>query len=130
VATLTTGAVSGLFATVTSTPPADFWRYEFVFKRDGTTVATVFSAGSTYHYEMLGAGDTGFHSWTVVVRQEDLFAQFSATHTPSAVAFEGLTLTYLRDDIVYSDSIATAAATLKTAMADDVRNSGGVSYAA
>jgi len=128
VATLTEGAVGGLYATVTSTPPADFWRYEFVFKRESTTVATVYSTGATYRYEMQGASDGGVHSWTVVVRQEDLFAQFSATHTPSAVVVEALTLGYLRDDIVYSDSLGTAAATLKTAMADDVRDSGGVGY--
>ena len=130
VATLSQGPVSGVRAAVTSTPPADFWRHEYVFKRDGTTVATVFSTGATYEYEMLGANDGGFHSWTVVVRQQDLFAQFSATHTPAAVAFEGLTLGYLRDDIVYGDSLGTAAATLKTALADNDSTSGGITYAA
>lgn len=129
-ATLEQGAVGGLFATVTSTPPADFWRYEFVFKRDSTTVATVYSTGATYRYEMSGASDGGYHSWTVVVRQQDLFAQFSATHTPSAVTVEALTLSFLRDDIVYSDSIGTAAATLKAALADGGTTSGGITYAA
>jgi hypothetical protein len=129
-ATLTQGAVSGLYASVTSAPVADFWRYEFVFKRDGSTVATVFSAGSNQRYEMQGAGDDGFHSWTVVIRQEDQFGQFSGTFTPSAVAFEALTLSYLRDQVVYSDSIATAPSTLKTELANAVTQSGGVSYAA
>lgn len=128
-ATLTQGAVSGLYASVTSTPVADFWRYEFVFKRDGSTVVTVYSAASSYRYEQQGAGDDGYHSWTVVIRQEDLFAQFSSTVTPAAVAFEALTLDYLRNDIVYSDSIATAAATLKSALADD-DTSTGITYAA
>ncbi len=129
VATLTAGAVAGLFATVTSTPPADFWRYEFVFKRDGTTVATVFSTGATYRYEMGAAGDDGYHSWTVVVRQEDVFAQFSATHTPSAVAFEALTLSWLRSGAIYSDSAGNTDAALQAALADDVKSSGGISYA-
>jgi hypothetical protein len=129
-ATLTQGAVGGLFATVTSTPPADLWRYEYVFKRDGTTVATVYSAGATTRYEMQDAADSGFHSWTVVIRVEDLFAQFSATVTPAAVLVEALTLSYLRDDLVYSDSIGTAAATLKSNLADDVFTSGGITYAA
>jgi hypothetical protein len=128
VATLTEGAVGGLLASVTSDPPADFWRHEYVFKRDGVTVATVFSSGASYRYEMQGASDGGYHSWTVVVRQQDLFAQFSATHTPAAVAVEALTLGFLRDDIIYSDSIGTAAATLKAALADGVTDSGGITY--
>lgn len=112
VATLEAGAVAGVRATVTSTPPADFWRYEFVFKRDGSTVATVFSTGATAGYEAQAAADVGFHSWTVVVRQQDLFAQFSATHTPAAVAFEGLTLAGLRAGAFYTDSDGNSAATL------------------
>lgn len=129
-ATLEQGAVAGVQATVTSTPPADFWRYEFVFKRDGATVATIYSTGATAGYEAQAAADVGFHSWTVVIRQQDLFAQFSATVTPAAVAFEGLTLAGLRAPISYTDSLATAPATLKTAFADGNVSSGGVSYAA
>lgn len=129
VATLTQGVVSGLYASVTSTPPADFWRNEFVFKRDGTTVATVFSSGASYRYEMQLAADEGFHSWTVVVRQQDLFAQFSATHTPSAVAFESLTLGGLRKQARYSDSEGNTAVALD-ALKDGVTTSGGLTYPA
>jgi hypothetical protein len=130
-ATLEQGAVSGVHATVTtSAPPADFWRHEFVFKRDGSTVATVFSTGATARYEMQGASDVGYHSWTVVIRQQDLFAQFSSTVTPAAVAFEGLTLAGLRAGALYSDNLGTAAATLKTALADNVTTSGGQAYPA
>jgi hypothetical protein len=130
VATLIAGAVTDLYATVTSTPPADFWRNEFVFKRDGTTVATVFSTGATYQYTMPNAADIGYHSWTVVVRQEDLFAQFSATHTPAAVAFDPLTLGHLRSQARYSDSTGNTDADLKAQLADGVTTSGGISYAA
>lgn len=129
-ATLEQGAVSGLHATVTSTPPADFLAYEFVFKRESTTVATVITPQASAAYPMQGANDTGYHSWTVVIRQEDAFGQFSSTVTPAAVAFEALTLGGLRAMIGYSDSLGTAAATLKAAFADGITTSGGVSYAA
>jgi hypothetical protein len=129
-ATLTQGAVSGLQAAVTSSPPADFLEYEFVFKRDGSTVATILSKQAVCRYEGGAAGDEGYHSWTVVIRQKDAFAQFSSTVTPSAVTFEWLSLSYLRSQVEYSDSIATAAATLKSALSDNVTDSGGVSYSA
>jgi hypothetical protein len=128
-ATLTQGAVSGLYATVTSASVADFWRYEYVFKRDGTAVATVYSAGSTVRYEQQAAGDDGYHSWTVVIRQEDVFGQFSPTVTPAAVAFEGLSLTGLRAQAAYTDSDGNTATTL-AALKDGITTSGGVSYAA
>lgn len=128
-ATLTQGAVSGLYATVTSASVADFWRYEYVFKRDSTTVATVYSAASSIRYEMQGAGDEGYHSWTVVIRQEDVFAQFSSTVTPSAIAFEGLSLTGLRAQAAYTDSDGNTAVTLAV-LKDGITTSGGVSYAA
>lgn len=128
-ATLTAGVISGLYASVTSTPVADFWRYEYVFKRDGTIVATVYSAASSYRYEQQGAGDDGYHSWTVVIRQQDLFGQFSATVTPAAVAFEALTLAGLRSQITYTDSVGNSAVTL-AALKDAITTSGGVSYAA
>ncbi len=128
-ATLDQGVVSGIVAAVTSTPPADFWRYEYVFKRDATTVATVYSAGSTYRYEFTAAADVGFHSWTVVIRQEDLFAQFSSTVTPAAVAFEALTLAGLRAQARYTDSTGASEATLAV-LKDGITDSGGISYAA
>lgn len=127
---LTAGAIAGVTATVGGTKAADFAAYEYVFKRESTTVLTVESPASSVTYDMSAAGDAGYHSWTCVVRQKDAFAQYSGTVTSSAVAFEALTLTYLRDGIVYSDSPGTAAATLKTAMADGDTTSGGVSYAA
>lgn len=125
---LTQGAVSGLYATIAGTKAADFLAYEVVWKRDGTTVATVEGADSFVRYEMQDADDGGFHSWTAVVRQKDMFAQYSTATTSSAVAFEALTLSYLRDGIVYSDSLSTSPVTLKAAFADGVTTSGGVSY--
>jgi hypothetical protein len=126
--TLTQGAVAGVRANVAGVVAADFFVYEYVFKRDGTTVLTQETASSSLAYEGSSAADGGFHSWTVVVRQRDLFLQYSGTVTSSAVAFEGLTLGSLRSGIVYSDSLGTAEATLKTAMSDGIVNAGGVSY--
>jgi hypothetical protein len=128
-ATLEQGAVSGLHATVTSVPPADFLANEFVFKRDGTTVATVVSPQASAGYPMQGAADVGYHSWTVVVRQKDLFGQFSPTVTPAAVVFEGLTLAGLRAQAAYTDSDGNTPATL-AALKDGITTSGGVSYSA
>jgi hypothetical protein len=128
-ATLTQGAVSGLYATVTSVSVPDFLVYEYVYKRDGTTVATNLSASSTNRYEMQGSGDSGYHSWTVVIRQEDVFAQFSLPVTPAAVAFEALTLAGLRAMAGYSDSIGSTTVAL-AALKDGDTGAGGISYGA
>lgn len=125
--TLTAG-FSILIATVGGTQAADFAAYEYVFKRDGTTVRTLASKAAEQQYELSAAGDDGYHSWTCVVRQQDLFGQYSGTVTSSAVAMETLTLSGLRAGIVYSDSIATAPATLKAQLADGVTTAGGVVY--
>jgi hypothetical protein len=126
--TLTAGAVAGVTCTVTGVKAADFHQYEYVVKRDGSTIVTVESPASSFTYDMPLAADAGFHSWTMVVRQKDLFGQYSGTVTSSAVAFEPLTIASLRSGITYSDSISTAPSTLKTAMSDGIVNAGGVSY--
>lgn len=124
------GAVSSIHAVVTGTIAKDFKAYRYVWKRDGTTVRTQDSAASTMTYELSGANDGGFHSWTVEVRQIDLFDQLSTNVVSSAVAFEALTLSTLRAGIRYTDSLGTAPATLKAAFADGNTTSGGVSYGA
>jgi hypothetical protein len=128
--TLTAGAVAGITATAGGTKAADFAAYEYLVKRNSTTVITVESPAQSFTYDMSAAADAGFHSWTVLVRQKDAFGQYSGTVTSSAVAFEALTISYLREGVAYVDSIATATATLKTAMTDGVVASGGVSYSA
>jgi hypothetical protein len=127
-ATLTAG-FSILIATVTSAPSADFSAFEYVWKRDGTTVRTLESAAREQQYELSAAADDGYHSWTVVIRQKDAFGQFSSTVTPSAVAFEALTLAGLRSMVTYSDSTGNTSAAL-ISLRDGVTTSGGVSYAA
>jgi hypothetical protein len=124
-----TGGFSQLVAQVTSAPAADFLAYEYVWKRDGSTVRTLESAASEQQYEIGVAADSGTHSWTVVVRQKDLFAQYSSTTTSSAVVLDALTIDYLRANANYTDSIGSSAAALND-MKDDDTSGGGVSYAA
>ncbi len=116
-------------ATVTSTPAADFAAYEYVWKRDGTTVRTLESAAAEQQYEMSAAADSGLHAWTVVVRQKDLFGQYSSTTTSSAVNVDTLTTDALRTGLSYTDSDGNSAATLAV-LKDGVTTSGGITYAA
>lgn len=129
VVVLTAGAVSGIKTTVGGTQAADFAAYEYVFKRDGTTMRSLESAASEQDYEMSGAGDGGYHSWTCAVRQKDAFSQYSSTATSSAVAFEALTIASLRAQAAYTDSDGNSAATLAV-LKDGITASGGVGYAA
>jgi hypothetical protein len=54
--TITQGAMGGLYATIGGTLASDFVAYEIVWKRDGTTVATVESAAANQRYEQQGKG--------------------------------------------------------------------------
>jgi hypothetical protein len=132
--TLLGGAMSLLVATVTSAPAADFATWEYVWKRDGATVRTLESSASEQQYELGGSGDSGSHSWTVVVRQKDAFGQYSSTATSSAVVLDALTLDYLRASLSYSDSDGNTftppnSGTLAV-LKDGNTTSGGVTYAA
>lgn len=123
-----------LVVQVTSAPAADFAAYEYVWKRDGTTVRTLESKASEQQYELSSAADAGSHSWTVVVRQKDLFGQYSSTTTSAAYVLDAFTLGFLRGGLAYSDSDANtftppASGTL-AALKDGVTASGGVTYAA
>lgn len=126
--TLTRGAVAGIIATVGGVQAADFLAYEYVFKRDGTTVTTIESPSPVERYAGNGSGDGGFHSWTCVVRQRDMFGLYSATVTSSAIAFESITLEFLRSGLEYEDSEGTDPAVLKAALADGTPLTGGITY--
>lgn len=122
-----------LKAVVTSAMAADFLAYEFVWKRDGTTVRTQESASAEQDYELSGVSDAGTHSWTVAVRQKDAFGQYSTVTTSSALVVDALTLGYLRAGLVFKDSDANtftppASGTLAV-LKDAITASGGVSYA-
>lgn len=124
-----TGGFAQLVCQVTSTAAADFLRYEYVWKRDGTTVRTVESPDSQLQYEIGVAADSGIHSWTCVVRQKDVFAQFSSATTSSAVVLDALTIDFLRADANYSDSDANTSSTLNV-LKDTITATTGVTYAA
>lgn len=124
------GSAIGTFAIakVGGAQAADFAKYEYVWKRDGSTVTTRETPDSENVYEMSAAADTGPHDWTCVVRQKDAFGQYSSTTTSSAVAIDALPLSKLREDVIYRDSEGTDPATLKAALADGVTNAGGITY--
>jgi hypothetical protein len=128
------GGFSALVCQVTSSPAVDFSSYEFVWKRDGGTVLTLESASAEQQYATGAAGDEGAHSWTCTVRQKDMFAQYSTATASSAVVLDTLTIGYLRSGAFYSDDAGgtftpPASGTL-AAMKDDIKNAGGISYAA
>jgi len=58
----------------------------------------------------------------------DVFGQLSSETLSSTLVVDTLTIAELRAEAIYSDSASTAAATLKAALADDNRSSGGISY--
>lgn len=122
------GGQNQLVGIVTSAPAADFLSYEYVWKKDGATVLTVESAQSQAQYAAQ-AGDEGLHSWTVTVRQKDVFAQYSSATVSSTVILDALTVEYLREGLLYTDSVGNSIATLSV-LKDDNTVSGGVSYAA
>jgi hypothetical protein len=123
------GGIGQAVAAISTVPAADFAAWEYVWKRDGSTVRTLESKSNEQQYEMSAAADSGAHSWTVVVRQKDLFGQYSSTTTSSAAVVDALTVDYLRAGLAYTDSDSNTGATLAV-LKDNVTVSGGVSYAA
>lgn len=128
------GGVSLLVATVSSARESVYSQFEYVWKRDAVTVATVLSPSTEQQYAPSGTSDEGEHSWTVTVRERDAFGQYSTATTPTAVALDILSIDNLRAGAFYRDSVGNtytppASGTL-AALKDDNRTSGGVSYAA
>lgn len=128
--TLVKGATHVLAATISSARGVDVYQYEFVFKRDGSTVATVLTADSSAMYELSAAGDAGYHSWTVVARARDGLGQYSSSSAASgAVVVDLLTLDLLRSGLLFSDSDSNTQSALAV-LKDAITASGGISYAA
>ena len=122
------GGQNQLVCQVTSAPAADFAAYEYVWKRDGSTVLTQETPDAVGQYAAQ-AGDEGLHSWTATVRQKDLFGQYSTATVSSAVVLDALTTAYLRSGLIFSDSVGNTAAALAV-LKDGNTTSGGISYAA
>jgi hypothetical protein len=123
------GGFSQLVCQVTSTAAVDFLAYEYVWKRDGSTVLTLESASAEQQYATGASGDEGSHSWTCTVRQKDVFAQYSTATASSAVVLDTLTIAYLRAGLIYTDSVGNTVSTLAI-LKDNVKTVTGISYAA
>jgi Fibronectin type III domain len=118
-----------LIAQVTSVPESTYSLFEYVWKRDGSTVHTDLIADTHHTYALGAAGDEGEHSWTVAVRQRDAFGQYSSATTSGAQVLDTLTIGYLRAGLIYTDSVGNTVATLAV-LKDGILVAGGVSYAA
>jgi len=107
---------------VTSSGPADFALYEYVWKLAGVAQLTQESAGSEQTYEAPTNG-----TWTLAVRVKDTFGQYSPTTTSVSVVHDTLTITSLRAGATYTDDMGNSALTLAV-LKDGNTTSGGISY--
>lgn len=124
-----TGAFSLLVCQVTSAPESVTSLFEYVWKRDGSTVRTLETPQREQTFELGASGDEGSHSWTCAVRQKDAFGQYSSATTSSAVVLDTLTIAYLRAGLIFTDSVGNSTASLNV-LKDNNLVSGGISYAA
>lgn len=123
--TLTTG-FSSFMASVSATEPADFATYRWRIIQTSPAAGDItFDSRATLQTRTVDAAAT----YQVGCRVVDVFGQQSAETLSGTSALDALTLSDLRRDLSYRDSLGTAAATLD-AMKDGVTASGGVSYAA
>jgi len=118
-----------IVCSVTSTPESPYSLFEYVWKRDGTTVVTHLIADTQDTYTAGAAGDEGSHSWTCTVRQRDAFGQYSGATVSGSVILDTLTIAYLRAGLIFTDSVGNVPAGLVTLKDGDLIG-GGVSYAA
>jgi len=112
---------------VTSKPESPTSMFEYVWKRDGTTVQTATIADTSDTYTSGAAGDEGTHSWTCLVRERDAFGQYSSAATTGAVVLDTLTTAYLRAGLVFSDDVGYSLASLRV-LKDGITGAGGLSY--
>lgn len=117
---------STLTITVGSALPADglLYRYRLIQTLPSASDVTWDSASG-----VVQRGITANATYQVGVKVVDAFAQVSSETLSGTLATDALTLADLRAEAIYSDSLATAAATLKAALADENVASGGISYA-
>ncbi len=118
-----------LVCNVTSTPESPYSQFEYVFKRDGSTIQTDLISDTSDTYTAGASGDEGNHSWTCTVRQKDAFGQYSTATVSGAVALDTLTTAYLRSGLLFSDSVGNTVSALAV-LKDAITGSGGISYAA
>lgn len=122
--TLTAG-FSQMTASVSATNPIDFltYRYRLIQTLPSATDVTADDPSAIKSFEA-----TADATYQVGVKIVDVFGQPSTETLSSTVVMDPVTLAELRADALYSDSESTAAATLKAALADDDKASGGTTY--
>lgn len=113
-----------LALTIGKSAALDFYYYRVRIYRNSSLVDTLELSDERHLYaSSQGSGD--YYADVAVV---DLFNQLSNTTTSATITVDALTIADLRADAIYSDFETTNPATLKAALADDVRNSGGITY--
>jgi hypothetical protein len=126
-AVVATAFPTAIYASVTATLPADFATYRYRLIQSSPSAADVTTDSTT---GLVSYPLTTEATYQIGVKLVDVFGQASAETLSAALSVaDVLTLADLRAGALYSDSQDTAAATLKAALADDNRASGGVSYA-
>ena len=114
----------GIFASVVATPPADFlaYRYRIIQTAPSAADVTIDNPAKVMQQTLVTAA-----TYQVGVKMVDQFGQ-AGTETLSSATSLDLTIGALRAEVAYLDSLSTTPATLKAALADDNRTSGGISY--
>lgn len=119
----TQAAVDSLAMFVTATKPNDFATYRYRIIQTSPSAADVlFDSTSPNPQHQVTATAT----YAVGVRMGDVFGQLGAETVSTAVVLDPLTLSYLRADLVYSDSASNIAGTLSTLKDNDTGT--GVTY--
>lgn len=118
-----------MVCSVTSTPESPYSLFEYVWKRDGSTIVTDLLSDTSDTYAAGNSGDEGNHSWTCTVRQRDAFGQYSTATVSASIALDTLTIAYLRSGLIFTDSVGNSVTTLAV-LKDAITASGGISYAA
>jgi len=117
---------AGFRADLTATFPADFltYRYRITQTSPAASDVTVDDVQTSLTRPVITPA-----TYRVGVRTVDLFNQASTELLSSTLLVDALTLALLRERLTYSDSLSTAPATLKAALADGALAAGGIAYA-
>lgn len=122
-AIVVTPGATGLFYSIAYPETRDLRAIEVRIIRNGSTIETRVDTIATGSYLTETAG-----TYTLGATVVDVFGQRSDEYvTPTGTILDPLRLADLRAGLVYTDSRATASATLD-ALKDDQRASGGVTY--
>ncbi|NJO81664.1 MAG: hypothetical protein HC828_02095 [Blastochloris sp.] len=123
--------IQGFFSTLSlsagvTTYPADFATFRYRLIQSGPSAADiVFDDLAALISRAVATAAT----YQIAVKVVDRFGQESAETLSAAVTADAITLEALRRDAQYTDSLGTNSTTLKAALADNNRTTGGIAYA-